>query len=518
MFGLMRSRTCGLSPDEKLRRRLHYCGTCKSIGTRYGQRARLLLNFDSVFAAEVLTAVAGLDAPSGWDANIHSINCFRLPDASAVPEPVRFAAAMTVVLAEVKIADHTDDGRGAIWRALRAAYGRSFRRASADLARNWGFPVDELWALVRAQAGIERRLSSRAGRQEPADLPDLDGTGVGRDPLRILALAARSTAGATALAFRHGARAAGRMDAAPALEELGRAFGSLVYALDAFRDVAEDHERGTFNAFSVAFGCRGAVLDRDVRRRAIRYLRSLQADTETALVSLPIASERAALFVDRLRSNLDRVTATRRLRVLDASLAHPGLHPPVRRRPSIVRGLRDAVTVARAVSTRHFASCKPLPIRVAEAPVVFLLALGAACVAPAAVAAASSPRDIVDALLNVATLGASLGSAVAMAIPPMGPGMDPAAELRRRGRKGQTEAGSADGSTSECCCDCCDCCSDGNTSCGTFACCGDASWCGGCGDCGNCCHCSNSCGDCSCGECCNCNGCDCDCGGCCDCN
>ena len=62
MFGLMRSRSCALGPDEKLRRRLHYCGTCKSIGSRYGQSARLLLNFDSVFAAEVLTAVAGIDA------------------------------------------------------------------------------------------------------------------------------------------------------------------------------------------------------------------------------------------------------------------------------------------------------------------------------------------------------------------------------------------------------------------------------------------------------------------------
>ena len=43
MFGIM-----------KRAERLPYCGSCKTIGAMYGQRARLLLNHDMVFLAELL--------------------------------------------------------------------------------------------------------------------------------------------------------------------------------------------------------------------------------------------------------------------------------------------------------------------------------------------------------------------------------------------------------------------------------------------------------------------------------
>lgn len=58
MFGLMQAKMCGMSAAEKNFRRLHYCGTCKTIGTLYGQKARLLLNLDVVFLAELLDALA----------------------------------------------------------------------------------------------------------------------------------------------------------------------------------------------------------------------------------------------------------------------------------------------------------------------------------------------------------------------------------------------------------------------------------------------------------------------------
>ena len=42
MFGLMEARACALDDDAKERRRLQYCGTCKTLGSLYGQRSRLL--------------------------------------------------------------------------------------------------------------------------------------------------------------------------------------------------------------------------------------------------------------------------------------------------------------------------------------------------------------------------------------------------------------------------------------------------------------------------------------------
>ncbi len=491
MFGLMRSRSCALGPEEKLRRRLHYCGTCKSIGARYGQSARMLLNFDTVFAAEVLTAVAGIDVPADWDRSFQSVNCFRLPSDDAIPEPVRYAAAITVVLAEVKVADQIDDGRGIGWRALRRGMSSSFRRASADLSGRWEFPIDELWTHVRRQSEIEGSV--------------LAGTPVAGDPDQVLRGYAASTAAATAVAFRHGAVAAGRPSAADSLEALGRHFGEVVFTLDAIRDVAEDARDGTFNAVSAAYGTTSDRLPAETRRAAVRVLRAMQADLETAIGRLPIPGDRAALFIDRLRSNIDRVVGSRRLTVLKSAAGPSTVASCSRVSFSPAQRIRVAYPVARAAASRHFASCKPLPVRVAETPFVFALAIVAALVAPGAVSSAESPREIVDALFNVA----AIGGALAMAMPPMGPGMDQAEQARRRAQQNAPGADSGE-SSAECCCDCCDCASDGDSSCGCcgscHGCCGDhGNCCGSCGDCGNCCHCSNSC-------------CDCDCSGCCDCN
>ena len=44
MFGLMRPRTCA----GKQEHRLYYCGACKTLGSVYGQKSRMLLNHDTI--------------------------------------------------------------------------------------------------------------------------------------------------------------------------------------------------------------------------------------------------------------------------------------------------------------------------------------------------------------------------------------------------------------------------------------------------------------------------------------
>ncbi len=48
MFGLMSAKKYGMSAAEKQFRRLNYCGTCKTTGSLYGQKSRLLLNYDTI--------------------------------------------------------------------------------------------------------------------------------------------------------------------------------------------------------------------------------------------------------------------------------------------------------------------------------------------------------------------------------------------------------------------------------------------------------------------------------------
>src|SRR5215831_150762 len=102
MFGLMKSRSCSLSPEQKLNRRLHYCGTCKTMGRLYGQRTRFLLNHDAVFLAELLSAISGADAEAAkWDGAYQSYNCLSLPAAhEAMPVPLQYAAAGALAIAD----------------------------------------------------------------------------------------------------------------------------------------------------------------------------------------------------------------------------------------------------------------------------------------------------------------------------------------------------------------------------------------------------------------------------------
>src|ERR1700738_2230627 len=115
MFGLMRFQDRAPDGEDQRRRwRMHYCGACKTIGRQYGQSARLLLNHDAVFLAELLTSLGGADVEA-WSADYRSWNCVRLPEAADIPPVLAYAAAATILLSEYKLADHAADSRSRIW-------------------------------------------------------------------------------------------------------------------------------------------------------------------------------------------------------------------------------------------------------------------------------------------------------------------------------------------------------------------------------------------------------------------
>src|SRR5947207_543196 len=118
MYGLMRAGICSRHPEDAYQRRLHYCGTCKTMGRLYGQRSRILLNHDAVFLAELLTALSP-DAPPvpDWDRAFQSYNCPSLPAGSEeMPLSLQVAATATLVMSEFKVADQLDDGGQGKWK------------------------------------------------------------------------------------------------------------------------------------------------------------------------------------------------------------------------------------------------------------------------------------------------------------------------------------------------------------------------------------------------------------------
>ncbi|HLJ56807.1 MAG TPA: DUF5685 family protein [Chthonomonadaceae bacterium] len=463
MYGLMQAGICSRNRERAYQRRLHYCGTCKTIGRMYGQKSRLLLNNDAVFLAELLTAIGPAAPPVGtWSRAFQSVNCLALPrDEGESPLALQVAAAATLVMSEFKVADQLDDATRGPWRLAQRVYSRAFCDASAQL-RAWDFPLAAMWERYREQAPREAALQSETGA---------------RGVLQALEFASEPTAAVTGDTFRHGARVVGAAEETNhVMGRLGFAFGRLVYVLDALEDFGKDLQRGEFNAIQSAFGIPaanpgrrdgGAVrvpqasrseqtpgnetaarkpspeLPASARATTEAYLWETAGRAITAIEALPISRPLAAMFVQRLRANLSR-----------------RLGPEPRERISPIQARRRYVERARSF----------LQARQPQ------LAGAGGGLPPGHFAEEGGGTEI-------ATTGEAEGE---------GQGNLPA---KRGGRSG------CGGSNCACCCDgCdgCDCACCACESCDICSGCGEA--CGGCSACGDAC---SGCGDCcsGCGSC-----------------
>jgi hypothetical protein len=293
MFGLMQFR-CGANEQER-RWRMHYCGTCKTIGSRYGQRARLFLNHDAAFLAELLDALTGSDCEQ-WPQSYASWNCMRLPSAEEIPVLLRYTAAVNVLLGEYKVRDHETDSRKRRWTWIRRCFSVPFRKAQSDLA-SLGFPVAECDRILEQQAALETTMGDVAG----------------------------PTAQVTSLVFRHGARLAGLDSKADSIADIGYRFGRLIYLIDAWQDYDRDQRTGSFNALSSSGTGRdwGALKIREDAESIAVALESLGAPLEFRL---------------RLRDNVEASLGTP-LRVLQACTKHSN--------PTLSMRWREAIEKAR---------------------------------------------------------------------------------------------------------------------------------------------------------------------------
>jgi hypothetical protein len=180
----------------------------------------MLLNHDLVFLGELLMHYS--QEPE-WSPAYRSYNCFAKP--KEIYPILDYTAAITVILAHYRIADHVvdlrSDSRRWPWRAVARMLSPQFRSASSKL-REFGFPMDELDSILSTQ---------RAREANPKSLADV----------------AEPTATATALAFAHGGTSKESLED---LYRIGHRFGYLIYVLDAFEDRAKDTRSGAFNALA----------------------------------------------------------------------------------------------------------------------------------------------------------------------------------------------------------------------------------------------------------------------------
>ncbi|HEX9930652.1 MAG TPA: DUF5685 family protein [Pyrinomonadaceae bacterium] len=434
MFGLMQAKRCDLTIEQRNERRLHYCGTCKTLGSLYGHKTRALLNHDTVFLAEILTA---LSEKQDFGRALQSYNCLAKPKAlNEMPLALQIAATTNVVLAEFKIGDRVEDSKNRAWRVVGKFFDKSFRQAEKQL-KAWDFPLAELKDLPRLQSKREAEKFAEIGEA-------------------VLFYLAEPTARATALFFRHGAKLIGREDLQSKMSALGAAFGEIVYLLDAFEDYENDFRRGEFNAIRAAFDLKNAELSGAIRGKVENLLRRKESEIAEILHQLSLGTGKAKLFALRLNENLSR--SFRKSLPLAQKVCQTKLRKTIRDRfASAVRRSRELT----ATSAWW------------QLPFAFAAVLVVAFLAPAQARETRNWRECYELGFNLMFLGAAFSTI--LALPKAIFLENPEELLTKEGRKKKAQGAAGEGGWCdgcECCCDCGDCCGgDCCCSCDSCDCC-----------------------------------------------
>lgn len=290
MFGLMKPvRSCGQQCHDSLdykQFRMHYCGTCKTIGHHYGHKARMVLNFDAVFLSELLSKLSEQNLTT-WEDSLQAYNrCFTMPDGeNSLPISLQYAAAANVLLAELKIDDNIRDRASKRYRVARWLLSKSFKRAAAQLEA-WGVATDEFWQCVDLQNVRETSMQREFESVEAC-----------------LDFYAEPTARMTARIFEQGANVAERTDQAAAMYALGWQFGRLMYVLDAFEDVERDLARGQFNPLALYYGATETLSESEFEALRMQ-IQGIESTIYDLFKTLDLSPETQDLYASRLSSNL----------------------------------------------------------------------------------------------------------------------------------------------------------------------------------------------------------------------
>ncbi len=283
MFGVMRPQnSCSHKPNSSAQfHRMHYCGVCKVIGTKYDQKSRMLLNYDTVFMAEVLSHLSQ-EKLEQWEAPLQRINqCFSLPKDADLPPSLEYAAAASLLLSELKIDDNYKDSQRIGWKLLDRFYSTSFNKATQQLEK-WNVPIDSIKELITVQHIKEQNGDNLRSAEEQLDFY------------------ADATAQITALIFEAGGLF---LNIKKNLYNFGFEFGRLMYLLDALEDYEKDIFKKQFNPFAARWNFTKSLSCEQLECMRLAVTNAQQRVVES-LKSLPLDEASCQRYQEQLISNI----------------------------------------------------------------------------------------------------------------------------------------------------------------------------------------------------------------------
>ncbi|MEV1009731.1 DUF5685 family protein [Streptomyces sp. NPDC049881] len=206
----------------------HLCGLCLALRGVRGQAARVATNYDGLLISVLFAAQAPAGARVRRTAGPCALRGMRTASVAA-DEGARLAAVVSLVLASAKLRDHVADRDGVFARPVLAG-------AARRVASGW----DAAGARSGGAVGFDTSVLVDAVARQP-EVEGLAGPGTS-----VLAVT-EPVETATAAAFAHTARLAGRPGNAAPLAEAGALFGRLAHLLDAVEDLEKDRREGAWN-------------------------------------------------------------------------------------------------------------------------------------------------------------------------------------------------------------------------------------------------------------------------------
>lgn len=271
MFGLMRS-TCGDSDHKNSYSfRQSYCGTCKAIGSQFGQRSRMLLNFDAAFLGEILEAYHLKSATEVK--TIVPFDCFDIPDQNSIPKSYRYASKVNMLFVALKAMDNEWDSPGLKTKLFAKIFKSKYDKVF-PLFEDMNLPASKFmyWMNEQRQRELEDGGSMNFYSEATAQL--------------------------TAMVFKQGMTAIGQEENEQ-FEKMGFAFGRLIYILDAFKDLKNDLKNDEFNPFRFLH-----LNNLEGRRNEV--LRSMDG-VVVCIERLDLPEEKKRYYISKLQMNLFRM-------------------------------------------------------------------------------------------------------------------------------------------------------------------------------------------------------------------
>lgn len=234
MFGYVRPLQDDMKDEEYDLYRSVYCGLCRNLGERYGQAARLGLNYDYVFLAMLLSESETVTC----DYKRCIVKPVKKHSYCHSDAALDMAADINVILTYWNL---MDDG------ADEKFFGAASARAAALLMRSaYKKAADNLPEFVSAV----RENLERLAELEREGCTSLDKT----------ADTFASVMRAAALGISDTARRR-------VLEQVFYHTGRLAYVLDAVDDLEDDFSSGKYNPLIGRFGLREGKLDDDMKHQ-----------------------------------------------------------------------------------------------------------------------------------------------------------------------------------------------------------------------------------------------------------